>query len=81
MLDIKYRVTYGDSDLIQIIKKFQNIMTRIFWKFSFPLYSSDDDSTFWKKYQFLLGNVSSFMKQLIGQVKSFLKPSFSVNKR
>ena len=29
MLDIKYRFTCGDSDLNEIIKKFQNIMARI----------------------------------------------------
>ena len=29
MLDIKYRFTCDDSDLSQIIKKCQNIMTRI----------------------------------------------------
>ena len=29
MLDIKYRFTYRDSDLSKIIKKCQNIMTRI----------------------------------------------------
>ena len=29
MLDIKYRFTCGDSDLSEIIKKCQNIMTRI----------------------------------------------------
>ena len=29
MLDIKYRFTCGDSDLSEIIKKCQNIMTRM----------------------------------------------------
>ena len=29
MLDIKYRLTCGDSDLVEVIKKCQNIMTRI----------------------------------------------------
>ena len=29
MLDIKYRFTCGDSDLSEVIKKCQNIMTRI----------------------------------------------------
>ena len=32
-------------------------MTRIVWKFSFTLYTSNDDSNFWKKYQFWLKNV------------------------
>ena len=79
MLDIKYRFTCGDSDLSEIIKKCQNIMTRIFWKFSFPLYSANDDSTFWKKHQFLVKNVSSFSKQLIRKIERFLKPNFDLN--
>ena len=29
MVDMKYRFTCGDSDLSEIIKKCQNIMTRI----------------------------------------------------
>ena len=29
MLDIKYRFTCGDSDISEIIKKCQNMMTRI----------------------------------------------------
>ena len=29
MIDIKYRFTCGDSDVSEIIKKCQNIMTRI----------------------------------------------------
>ena len=29
MLDIKYRLTGRDSDLVEVIKKCQNIMTRI----------------------------------------------------
>ena len=29
MLDIKYRFTYGDSDLSEIIKKCQNVMARV----------------------------------------------------
>ena len=52
MLDIKYRFTCGDSDQSEIIKKCQNIMTRIALKFSFALYSSNDDLTFGEKYQF-----------------------------
>ena len=47
-------------------------MTRIVWKFSFTLYTSNDDSTFSKKYQFWLKNVSLLKKQLIGKVQSFL---------
>ena len=45
-------------------------MTRIVWKFSFTLYTSNDDSSFRKKYQFWLKNVSLFKKQLIGKVES-----------
>ena len=59
-LDIKYRFTCGDFDLSKIIKMCQNIMTNIDWKFSFALYSSNDDSIFWKKYQFWLKNIGSF---------------------
>ena len=29
MLDIKYRFTYGQSDLSEVIRKYQNIMARI----------------------------------------------------
>ena len=29
MLDVKYRFTCGDSDVSEIIKKYQNVMTRI----------------------------------------------------
>ena len=54
-------------------------MTRIAWKFSFTLYSSNDDSTFWEKYQYWLKNASSFRKQLIGKVESFLKSNFDLN--
>ena len=54
-------------------------MTRIVRKFSFTLYTSNDDSTFWTKYQFLLKNVSSFKKQLIGEVEGFLKSNIDLN--
>ena len=54
-------------------------MTRIVSKFSFPLSSYNDVSTFWKNYQFWLENVSSFRKQLIGKVESFLKSNFDLN--
>ena len=81
MLDIKYRFTCGDSDQSEIIKKCQNIMTWIIWKFSFALYSSNDDSTFWEKYQFCRQNVSSFRKELIRKVEKFLKSNFDVNQR
>ena len=72
MLVIKYRFTCGDWHLNEIIKKYKNIITRTVWKLSSALFSSNDDSTFWKKYQFWLKNVSSFRKQQIGQVESFL---------
>ena len=54
-------------------------MARIVWKFCFTLYTSNDDSNFWKKYQFWLKNVSSFKKQLIEKVQSFLKSNFGLN--
>ena len=79
MLDIKYLFTYGDSDLSQIIKSCQNILTRILQNFSFAHYSSNDDWTFSKKNKFLLKDVSSSQKQLIGKVESFLKPNFDLN--
>ena len=79
MLGIKYRFNYGDSDLRVFIKKFQDIMVRIVWKFSFLLCSSIDDSTFWKKYQFWLKNVSFFRKHLIGKVERFLRSNFDLN--
>ena len=53
-------------------------MTRIVWKFSFTLYTSNDDSNFWKKYQFWLKNVSLFKTQLIGKFESFLKSNFDL---
>ena len=81
MLDIKYCFTCGDSDLSEIIKKCQNIITRIVWQFYFALYSSNDDSTFWKKYQFWLKIISLFRKQLIGKVESFPKSNFDLNQR
>ena len=48
-------------------------------KISFTLYSSNDDSAFWEKYQFWLKNVSSFRKQTIGKTESFLKSNFDLN--
>ena len=79
MVDIKCRFTCGDSDLGQIIKKCQNIMMRIVWKPSYTLYISNDDSIFWKKYQFWLKNFSSLKKQLIGKTESFLESNFDLN--
>ena len=46
---------------------------------TFPLYSSNEDKFFWKKYQFWLKNVSLFAKKLIGTVESVLKPNFDLN--
>ena len=54
-------------------------MTRIVWKFSFSLYTSNDDSSFRKKYQFWLKNVGLFKKQLIRTVQSVLKSNFDLN--
>ena len=75
-LDVKYFFTCGDSNLSKIIEKCENIMTRIVWKFTFSLYSSNDDSTFWKKHQFWLTNFSLLRKKLISRVQSFLSLSF-----
>ena len=74
-----FHFTCGDLDLSEFIKKFQNFMTRIVFKFSFDLYFSNDDSTFYEKYQFWLKNVTSFRKQQISQVESFLKSNFDLN--
>ena len=79
ILDIKYCFTCGDSNLSEIIKKLQNLMARIVWKFYFALYSSNDYSTFWKKHQFWHQNVSSFRKQLIDKVENCLKSMFDLN--
>ena len=79
MVNIKYRFTCGESDLSKIIKKCQNIMTRIAWKFSFTLYTSNDDTNFWKKYQIWLENASLFRKQLISNIESFLNAKFDLN--
>ena len=49
--------------------------------FSFTFYTSNDDSTIWEKYPFLLKNVSSFKKQLIGKVESFVKSNFKLSQR
>ena len=49
--------------------------------FSFTLYTSNDDLTIWKEYHFWLKNVSSFKKQLIDKVESFLKSNFDLNQR
>ena len=54
-------------------------MTKIVWKFSFTLYVSNDDRNFWKKFQFWLKNVSSFKKQLVGEVQSSLNSNFALN--
>ena len=60
ILDIKYRFTSGDSNLSEIIKTYQNTMTKTVLKLFFALYSSNDDSNFWKKFQFWRKFVSSF---------------------
>ena len=49
--------------------------------FSVTIYTSNDDSTISKKYPFWLENVSSFKKQLIDKVESFLKLNFDLNQR
>ena len=47
--------------------------------FSFTLHTANDDSTIWKKYPFWLENVSSFKKQLISKIQSFLKSNLDIN--
>ena len=59
-----------------ISEKWKNIMTRIVWKLSFTLYTSNDDSNFWKKYQFWLENVSSFKKTTNRGSSKFSKVKF-----
>ena len=72
MLDTKYRLTCGESDLRETIQKCQNIMAIIVSKICFTLYTSNDDTTFWKKYQFWYQKASSFRKQLINTIESLL---------
>ena len=88
MLDIKYRFPCGESEISEIIQKCQiwwcskivkncqNIIARIAWELSFTLYPSNDDTNFWKNYQFWFENVSSFRKQLVGKIQSFLNANF-----
>ena len=59
-----------------ISEKCKNPMTRIVWKLSFTLYTSNDDSNFWKKYQFWLENVSSFKKTTNRGSSKFSKVKF-----
>ena len=54
-------------------------MTKIVQKFSFTLCTSNDDSTFWKKYNFDSKISVSWKKQLISKVESFLKSNFYLN--
>ena len=54
-------------------------MASIVWKICFTFYSSNDDATFWEKYQFWLGKVSLFRKQLIVTIESFLDTHFDLN--
>ena len=49
--------------------------------FSFTLYTSNDDSTIWKKYSFCVKEDSSFKNQLISKIESFLKSNFDLNQR
>ena len=60
------------------MKKSQNIITRTLWKVSFTLYSSNDGSNFWKKYQVWLKKAIFVKKQPIGKVQSFLKSKFDL---
>ena len=60
-------------------KKVPKYYDEDFLKIFFPLYSANDDSTFWKKHQFWVKNVSSFSKQLIRKVERFLKSNFDLN--
>ena len=62
MLNIKYRFTYGDADLSEFIKKCQDIMTTIAWKFYFPLWFPNNDSTNTKPLNLeLLTELTSFI--------------------
>ena len=53
-------------------------MTRIVSKFSFTFYTPNDDSIFWKKYQFWLKNDSLFKNPPIGKVERFLKSNLDL---
>ena len=79
--DVKYCFTSGVSDLSKVIENCQNIRTRIVWKFSFALYSCNDDSIFSKTHQFWIKNVSLSRMPLISKVESFLKLNFDLNQR
>ena len=56
-------------------------MNKIIWKFSFTLYISSDIQLSGKSINFGSKNVSSFKKQLIGEVESFLKLNFGPKPR
>ena len=45
----------------------------------FPLYPSNDNKIFQKKYQFSLGKVSSFRQQLISIIERLLNANFDLN--
>ena len=79
ILDKKYHFTSDDSDRRKIIKKETKYHDEDCLKIVFALYSSNGNSTFWKKYQFPLKNVSYFRKQLIEKVEHFLKSNFDLN--
>ena len=76
MLDIKYRFTCA-----KLLKSAKILWPGLSENFSFTLYTSNDHSAIWKEYPFWLKNVSSFTKQLINKVESFLKSNFDLNQR
>ena len=51
-------------------------MTRIVWKFSFTLYTSNNESNFWKKYQFWLKIVILVKKTTNRESSKFSKVKF-----
>ena len=79
ILDIKARFSCGESDLYQNIIKFQNILTRIDWKFLLCSLHSQWRFKFLEKAIICLKNVSSINKLPIIEVERFLKSSFDLN--
>ena len=79
ILDIKVRFSCGESDLYQTIVKFQNILTRIDWKFLLCSLHSQWRLKFLEKAIICLKNVSSINNLPIIKVERFLKSSFDLN--
>ena len=79
ILDIKVCFSCGESDLYQNIAKFQNILTKIDWKFLLCSLHSQWWFKFLEKAIIYLKNVSSINKLPIIKVERFLKSSFDLN--